>query len=262
MEKLATARRVIAESLKIARAPLVLWSGGKDSMLLLWLIREVRPDAQVAYFRGFEDETKHAFAGEIIESYGLNMADLQPVARDVVAKDGHIELIEVYEVAPGVHLYFPIEAEPGHVPGPGSLCAVLKLNEPRAARCLDDFDCVFIGHRGDDADPVHGDIPLADYVHAQNSVQFVYPLKDFTESDVWAASAALSVPQNTLRYRDKDMRFNADYWPLCTRCLEPQEGETVECPKAGGPVYALNRFINPEQRREEWRQSFINLEVS
>jgi hypothetical protein len=264
--KLHHARQLIADEMARARSPLALWSSGKDSMLMLALVREVAPDVPVAYLRGFEHPTKHQFADAMAAKWNLRLVDLPLVGRDVVAKGGHVELIEAYEIAPNVRLYFPLEAEPGYVPGPDSLCAIEKLNDsprlPVSPSPRRHYDCIFVGHRGDDVDPAHGAVPLADYVAESNSVRTVYPLKDFTERDVWLASALLGVPQSFRRYREKDMRFNADYWPLCVRCLEPAEGATVICPKFNEEIYALNALINPEARREEWARQFINIERS
>lgn len=225
---------------------------------MLTLIHEVKPDVSVIYLRGFEHPTKHLFAGGIIQDWGLNVREMMPSSFDVVAKGAHVELIEIYEIVPSVHLYFPLEAEPDHVPGPDSYCAIEKLNEPVNVKPYS-FDAIFIGHRSEDIDPIYGAIPLKDFVVQVGELRAVYPLKDFTEADVWNASALLGVPQNALRYKRGLMSENPDYFPLCTRCLESQEGATVVCPKIGGEVFNLSKFINPEARRENWAQTFVNI---
>jgi len=258
-QRLNDAQQLITAALRSARAPLVLWSGGRDSQVLLRLTLGVQPDVPVAYFRGFDHPTKHAFADALIADWKFNLVDVQPGFRDVVAKGDQVELIEVYQLAPNVVIYFPLEAEPGYEPDVNALCAIEKLTAPRqtASRY---FDCLFIGHRSDDVDPLHGPIPLADFAVERHGVRFVYPLKDWTEDDVWEASSLLGVPQNVARYFGRDMGANADYWPLCTKCLQPGAGRRVMCPKINDWVYGLGDLLNLEERRANWRQRFVNLE--
>jgi len=250
---------LIQETLGRVEKPVVAWSAGKDSQVMLHLIRHVRRDVPVLHLRGFEDETKHDFAEDEIGRLGLSMIEPRPVSIDVVAKGDHVELVEEYRLNPEVALCFPIEAEPDHVPGPNSLCAIEKLNQPCDGEPLG-VDCIFIGHRNGDVDPIHGAIPLEADTVESHGVLFIYPLKDWTEANIWEASELLGVPQNQARYERKDMGANADYWPLCLECLKPTDAETVICPKIGEPVYAIGRDLNLEQRREEWRNKFVNLQ--
>lgn len=249
---------VIREALGRVKAPVVAWSAGKDSQVMLYLIRQIEKDIPVLHLHGFADERKHDFAEDEIGRSGLSMIEPRPFATELMAKGGHIEIIENYHLTDDVVLYFPIEAEPDHVPSPNSRCAIKKLNQPTSDEPLG-VDCIFIGHRSDDIDPVHGAIPLAEDVVESEGVCFVYPLKDWTEANIWEASKLLNIPQNKARYERQEMAANADYFPLCTECLKPTDKDSVACPKIGEPVYAIGKHLNLEQRREEWRNKFVNL---
>jgi 3'-phosphoadenosine 5'-phosphosulfate sulfotransferase (PAPS reductase)/FAD synthetase len=249
---------LIRETLGRVKNPVIAWSGGKDSQVMLHLIRHVRRDIPVLHLRGFEHEIKHDFAEDEIGRLGLHMVEPEPIATDAVAQGSHVEVVEEYRLTDRAALYFPIEPDPAHVPGPNSLCAVEKLNQPAAGDPLG-VDCIFIGHRSDDVDPVHGAILLERDAIESDGVLFVYPLKDWTEANIWEASELLNIPQNQARYKRQEMNANADYFPMCVECLKPTDAESVVCPKIGEPVYAIGRDLNLEQRREEWRNKFVNL---
>lgn len=261
---------LIEKTLGRVKKPVVAWSAGKDSQVMLHLIRHVSKDIPVLHLRGFADETKHDFAEDEIGRLGLLMIEPRPFATEVAGKGDHIEIAEIYQLTDNAVIYlpvksdaitvlsFPIEAEPDHVPGPSSHCAIEKLNQPTNPEPLD-VDGIFIGHRNDDADPVHGAIPLESDTVEAGGVTFVYPLKDWTEANIWEASELLNIPQNKARYERKDMYANADYFPMCVECLKPTDAESIICPKIGEPVYAIGRDLNLEQRREEWRKKFVNL---
>lgn len=250
---------LIRETLARAEKPVVAWSAGKDSQVMLHLVRQIMPDVPVLHLRGFPSETKHAFADAEIERLGLNMVvGLQPYGRDIVGTGAHVEVIDIYVLGERTPIYYPIEAEPGYIPGPGSHCAIEKLNEPVGTESLD-VDLVFIGQRNDDGDLVHGAMPLKTDVFEDAGIISVYPLKNWTEADIWAASELLNIPQNRARYNG-DMSQNADYFPMCVECLKPTEAETIICPKINEPVYAYGRDLNLEQRRDEWRVGFTNVQ--
>ena len=254
---------LIAAELKRSTSPLLAWSGGKDSQVLLALVQVVAREQgyrfSVAHFRPFNHPSKHLFADLIISMQDLQVVEIKPAFRDAVATGDHIEIVEAYQIAPGAFLYYPIEAEPDYAAGPGSHCAVEKINEPTSEE-PGAFDAVFIGHRGDDVDPAHGAIPLkADVVEA-SGVRFVYPLKDWSEGDIWDASRILNVAQNGKRYADGRMDWNADYYEICTKCLHKGDSDFVICPKIQDHVYRLGKLISLEDRRRIWRDQFINLE--
>ena len=233
-------------------------------MVMLALVREQCPDIGVVYFPVYGHPTKHIFAEQIMQDWDLHMVEWTPCERDVIGRGHHVELLELYPVAVGVNTGLPMEAPVGHQPTTSSHCAIERLQTPCRAEVADKAeqlaDLLFIGHRGDDVDPTHGPVPLHAFSHQEGDLAFGYPLIDWTEADIWAASELLSIPQNWKRYRDQDMAHNADYFDLCTRCLTPgQAGGTVPCPK-GGEVFNLGRYLNLDERRETWRSRFVNIE--
>lgn len=255
--RIDSARAIIRESLAKSSRPLVGWSTGKDSMVLLRLVLDEKPDVAVFRALNFAPHEKHRFGDEIERVWGLNMVEMGPTWRDVVAQESHIEIVEIFEIASKCQIYLPIEPEPNHHQGPESLCAVEKLNAPVGV--AGNFDLFFSGHRSEDVDPVHGAIPLAAPTVNLGSLTVAYPLHDWSTEDVWEASRLLNVPQNQRRYEGY-IDDNPDYWPMCTRCLGGETGDIVTCPKINQPVYNLGPLLDGESRREEWRSRFVNLE--
>ncbi len=262
VERLEAARLLIREQLKDCQTPAVLWSSGEDSQLLLWLVREQRPDVAVIHFRSLPSQTKHAFADRVIADWGLSLSDLPRVGVDVVANGDEVNLIEEYAVSPEFSLYLPMENEPGRAVDSQSACAITVLTEKRngitgASRRL--HDCVFIGHHTGDGDMVLGELEPQEHVAQAADVRMVYALSEWTKEDVRAASQLLGVPQNDARYQG-DMTANSDYYPLCVECLKPgREEDFLPCPKLHVSVFNLGKVIQPERRRQNWRRRFINI---
>lgn len=249
---------LIAQALDRTDKPVVAWSAGKESQLLLALARRIRPNILALYLRGFEHPTKHDFAARQAAALGLTVISPLPAVTDVVAIGDHVELVETYLLQEHATLSFPLEPDPDHAPGPDSLCAIEKVNQPVSDHPLG-VDCVFLGSRSDDVDPVHGPLTLERDTVEANGCLFVYPLRNWTEGDVWEASALLGVEQNKGRYVEKDMTQNADYWDLCVECLKPGVGDAVICPKFNGRVFRIGNHLDLEGRREARERTFINL---
>jgi 3'-phosphoadenosine 5'-phosphosulfate sulfotransferase (PAPS reductase)/FAD synthetase len=242
------------------RNPAVACSFGKESMIMLGLVRRIKPDVAVVCFPGLPHPTKHLFAERMAKEWNLNLYAPYPRARDVISKDGHVELIELYELAPKRFMYFPIEAARDYEPDASADCGLAFLNEEPVSARADDFDAVFIGHRNDDRDPTHGNVPLKDYVVDFGDFRYVYPLRDWTEADVWAASRLLGIPQNEARYRDRDLGADNDYHELCTKCFLGGQGRaSVICPKTGEETPVAFEEAKLEERRGEYRRAFTNI---
>jgi len=79
-----------------------------------------------------------------------------------------------------------------------------------------------------------------------------YPLRHFTDDDVWKLTKAYDIPVNRLMYgsvdepkMDTENIFNPDYVPYCLACLDPLEPEFVKCPKFDGlEVSNISESIN------------------
>lgn len=72
--KIRYAYRLIDRGLAEAKTPVVLWSGGKDSTVLLHMVLERRPDVLVEYNdTGVEYPETREFVREVEQAWGLNL---------------------------------------------------------------------------------------------------------------------------------------------------------------------------------------------
>ena len=74
---IGSARKQIQDALSEAKNPIVCWSGGKDSMLVLHLAREVNKDIPVLVFKDFWDDL--TFIQNVIEKWELTAFHYKPV---------------------------------------------------------------------------------------------------------------------------------------------------------------------------------------
>lgn len=260
MELIDATRALIARQLEQSKRPALACSFGKDSMVMLALVREQKPDIPVLYFEALPHPTKHAFAERIAREWNLNLILPKPIARDAIATGSHVELIEIFEIAPRRLMYFPIEAPAAFKPDADSHCALARLVTPLPVVTSLNFDGVFIGHRGDDDDPTYGEVPLISHTVDYGNFAYFYPLKDWTAGDIWRASSLLDIPQNRDRYERQDMSANNDYYPLCTECLKPSVRDTAFCPQLGRDVPNRGNEMDLYGRRRAWQQTFVNID--
>ena len=250
-------REFIAAHLASLKAPCVACSFGKDSMVMLWLVREQMPDVPVVYFEHFDIPSKHAFARQVAEEWGLNLHVIRAKGITFYGRVGHVELVAAHELAPSKFVMTPIEPQP-NLPATGAICGVDSLYEEWPGMMPPVYDGVFIGHRSDDQDILMGAIPLSQDVFGDDDFKYIYPLRDWTAKDVWDFHRRYSVPVNGDRYGKKDVEANNDLWPLCTRCMASDE--PVKCPKTGETIPGLARFLNLQERTDFWREVAVNLE--
>jgi 3'-phosphoadenosine 5'-phosphosulfate sulfotransferase (PAPS reductase)/FAD synthetase len=287
-QKIAHAKHLIYEW--GAGQAVLLCSFGKDSMVLLDLIRQVLPartgrgrmnchsyPLPVIYHRHPYFPAKHEFADSVIRSWMLEVYDFPPVACGVKcrgekqkAESGKqkfqlsksqlstFELVTRYQIGNGVidlpmNTEAPIERRP-------FVCGLQWLTRPKTLGAQWPWSTVFIGHKSSDVDPYEGPVPLkADRVETAG-VNAVFPLRHWTDQDVWDYTELNAVPYDKRRYRDRaelaDKWLNPDYVHACTACIDPRETrKTVPCPKLGG---ALVRNMGPTVMRMETLPDYID----
>ena len=229
----------------------VFWSGGKDSMVMLHLITQVmKVRLPVVLFREPWWPQKYGFHDGVIRNWGLEVYSPWPVGTLAYQResDGHLVLIARYAMRGGDAVDVPkdviefkdlrsLRELPGESLLMGHACGVDILSRPRAHTEWP-WTMALIGHKDVDTDPVLGHIPLyADYLDRPEGTSLAYPLRHWTDADVWAYLKEHEVPVNQLRYdpalevNRQDRQYNEDWMHACTRCLTAGATETVPCPK-------------------------------
>ena len=219
----------------------VLWSGGKDSMALLYLMHECGFELPVVFFREPWQPNKYAFQDRIIREWNLLAYTWHPFQSAMQEKNGEYEVQNWYKLN-NATLTCPTGIVPRE-PGLPWACAIDMLNRPKQPYLnIHEVSAAWVGHKRCDSDPVLGGdagTRVEGRINPEH-VSMFYPLRDWSHEDVWQYIEEHDVPYDKKRYIKVDgkwieqpsQRCNADYVHACTACLDRQANEkVVYCPK-------------------------------
>jgi len=219
----------------------VAWSGGKDSMVMLHLLREMGINLPVAFFREPWQPWKYSFQDGIIRDWSLVCYTWQPVESAFQQNGDEYEVQNAYYFnATGITcptgITKPVEGQP-------LVCSLDILNRPKQPPIKTDWSFVWVGHKRCDSDPIlGGDVGtrVGIRVNAPQATA-IYPLKDWTHDDVWEYIEKFDIPYDKARYEKingkwgerSDRSGNCDYVHACTRCIDSRADASrfVHCPK-------------------------------
>jgi 3'-phosphoadenosine 5'-phosphosulfate sulfotransferase (PAPS reductase)/FAD synthetase len=248
MNKVEESKRLIREMMATAKQPAVMLSFGKDSMVLADLINLVGrnvhgfPTAHafplpVIYHRDPWFAHKHIFADYVIRSWGMEVHDFPPIVAGVKVNADKLELVVRYNFGDGAIEIPKDVSAPGEHPRRDYICGLNDwITRPKTALAHYPWDAVFMGHKSSDVDSFEGPVPLKDDSALIGGVRLVFPMRHWTDDDLWNYIEANHVPFDETRYRHRaergDKWYNNDYVHACTACIDPREkAETVFCPK-------------------------------
>jgi hypothetical protein len=251
MSKLEYAQQLIKDT--VASKPIIAMSFGKDSMVMLDIFIRMGLTLPVVYWRRERHfPLKNQFANKVIEKFNLVAYDFPPIATRLIRGKGLIEVVNYFTVSDSLKtLAIPSGIAPV-VEGEPYLCALEDMyNKPKGV-CEFYWDTVYIGHKDSDIDPLQGAVPLTcDEFTLDKGPRLCFPLRHFTDDDIWEYSKTYEVMQDTNRYKsdgDEDMTYNNDYYPACTACINPDNPASVWCPK-------VNRNIENVSSKLNWVES-------
>lgn len=238
-EKVAHAHRIIDSVLSVAKNPSVMCSFGKDSMVVLDLVRRHR-DLKVVFHREPFQHHKYDYANRVIREWDLHVIDYPPLATSIREEGGEIEIINHYQIGAS-HVYLPTGLRPQS--SGKTLCALTEIYDKPTGTFMYPFDVTFHGHKSTDVDPVLGAMPLAsDIALNPTSVSAAFPIRHFTDDDVWQYLEENNVPIHHDRYEKVDGKWreredkthNPDYINACYSCMSPAAIKTgADCPRFG-----------------------------
>ena len=231
-DKIRDATSLIHRRMGLSKAPVLCLSFGKDSMVMLDLLLQAGYKLPVIYWkREHHFPEKNRFANEMIEKFDLAVYDYPPEYTKLIKKDGQIEVVNFFSIGQQT-IEVPTEIAP-YKDGEKYLCGLLDMYLKPRGYFEFPWDTMFIGHKNTDVDRMRGAVPLSvdEYKPNQNCPMLCFPLRHFTDEDIWAYSETFAVPQNALRYAGDEL-YNNDRYPACTSCMNPDNPEIVFCPKA------------------------------
>lgn len=234
----------------------VLWSGGKDSTAMLHLLKfKAGIDVPVIQFRQPKFRERYAYSDQLIRDWDLTVYDY-PASRFALADGPDTETGEVrFDL---LH-YFQW----------GTKAVVLSLGTERPKEgekfmCgVDDFlkrptgtfnwpwESVWIGTKNSDTDLIKGHVPLAqDVRHAEGSPVSLYPMRNWTDRDIYQYLEDNGVKADPTRYvktkqgwvNNPDKSLNADFYPTCLNCVDRHQPNHVHCPKLKATVTNISHL--------------------
>lgn len=243
-QKVAEAHRIMDAVFAHFKAPALMWSSGKDSMVLLFLLRSraVRgvEGFPVIWHREPWGGRKYEFGERMVREWGFRVYDWAPTSVVASAAGAAVCLVNHYQVSrSGKTCALPIDIEePAHFHGGDFVCGLRDIVHRPKGQFEYPWDVVLHGHKSSDVDPLLGPVPLEqDIVLNEGAPAVAFPLRNWTDADVWEFTRRYDVPQQWDRYdretgqENPDRTTNPDYFEGCMRCLDKREKATVFCPK-------------------------------
>ena len=243
VDKLARSKRLIAAWMKSYQNPCVLWSGGKDSTVLLHILRGLGHDLPVVTFQEPWQRGRLAYTQKIAAEWNLTLYDFPPSELGLNRGNGRIDIMQRFQLE-NFSLWLARGTEPPR-DGEPFQCAIDWLKRPVGGMQFP-WDAAFHGQKSSDEDPCSGRVPLASDINANPLCPAaLYPLRDWTDADIFTYSEIHRLELDPLRYGRVDGEMavlhndklgNPDYYRTCTRCLDPDQPGVVECPKLLGQI--------------------------
>lgn len=238
MRKDLEAKIYIKDRLGKSKNPAVLCSFGKDSMVLLHLVRQIRPELPVVFLREPFFPLKNKFANRIIEEWSLTVYDFPPVYTGHIARGEEFEIVNWYNAYRGAYLYLPTGTHKRQ-DGMPYLCAVKDfIGRPKVSKYTFPWDTIFVGHKNGDTDAILGETRLTERTPKLKEMTLALPIMEWSDADVWAYIRENKIPYNENRYNAADdfrefadKTYSNDFYPCCFDCLAAA-GEVV-CPRSG-----------------------------
>jgi 3'-phosphoadenosine 5'-phosphosulfate sulfotransferase (PAPS reductase)/FAD synthetase len=245
--RLKEARQVIADGLTVGKVPVVLSSFGKDSVVLLDLVKEQIPGEVVCLWLRYDfkgQHRRHQFAHDLIIKWGLKVFDYLPALRVPVSDGGgDVELAQFYSCGQGDQYLIVLMGTDGQY-GECMLDVGHLQTTPRWDYA---WDITFSGQRKEESHPMFGPAILNADGWGCGDTRLFYPLRNWTLSDIWDYTLEKGLPFNAKRYTDGDADYDGDQYSICSKCINPaseHEDGTVFCPKENKPIKYLSEFAD------------------
>lgn len=237
--KLHLAYLTIRSALGNSRNPAVMCSFGKDSVAVLHMVRSFK-NLKVIFHREPFQHHKYEYANRLMKEWELHVIDYPPNGTAMAEGGSDVEVVNYYQVGTKT-VYLPTGLR-HEDKGAATLCALTEIYGKLTGSVNYPFDLVFHGHKASDNDPILGKVPFfADVALNSDAPNIAYPIRHFTDADVWRYIEENDIPIHHERYEKRDGEWvekddkthNPDYIGCCYSCMSKNTGNNVHCPKWG-----------------------------
>ena len=238
-EKLWWANGVVKSALTNSKNPVVMCSFGKDSIVVLHLVRQFRK-LKVIFHRESVQHHKYEYANRLMREWDLHVIDYPPSGTALSEGNDHLDVVNFYQVGSKT-IYLPTELHQQDN-GRDTVCALSDIYGKMTGTVNYPFDLIFHGHKASDSDPILGKVPIfADVALNAEAPHLAYPIRHFTDEDVWRYIEENDIPTHHERYVKKDGVWgdsydktqHPHYVSCCYSCMSKNTGNNVHCPKWG-----------------------------
>lgn len=256
-EKIDKSKSIIEYGLDKYKKPCVMVSFGKDSMVMLHLIRSIIKDIDIIYISQPEFPKKQRFANSVIDDWNLRVyRDIPPARISVMYGDEKVEVLNEYNIGEST-IAIPVGRTDPNYETTDWVCGRDVYLNRHTGYYNYPWDLSFMGHKGSDTDDVLGSVNIKLHIkQTPNSTTFIYPLLDWSDSDIWEYIHANNVPYDTSRYHVDgveflDKTYNSDRTPYCNKCFHFENTSCVTCPKSGLTINSIWNNINKVNLKQE-----------
>lgn len=233
---------MIEALLKTAKNPCVLFSGGVDSLLVLYMVRQYK-DVDVVTFRQDFTDKQWSVVDRVIREWGLQVWSFPPTRSYVIPNGDTLARVDEYSMG---GMTFPVLRDFLH----GDRCS-LELDKTRLAELPCEFDVIFTGSKRVDHSFATGKNPLREQVLEIGNVKFCQPLFHWTDAEVMAKAKDLNLPFSQEFYELGDESFDSGSIVACSRCLGTGK---VYCPVAEKEIDSVD--WEPAKMLESFRTKY------
>ena len=239
MEKLERLKKSLTN---IGSRPVLFWSGGLDSTLILAVMREMKLSFDIFQAREMWTKAQKRKVDDLIKQWGLQVYSYPMAKVNFIGQDKQISLVFEYAIG---NLSFP------HIrdvtAGDTCIAELAELETTSQPPIL--WDLHIIGTRKDDKHFSTNGVQLIPSERFEiDSVRFFAPLYDWTREDVKQALSEFGIDNSEV-----DETEDTGNIALCRSCLS-QEKETVFCPLEQKMIPTVK--WEPESNLQLFRQRF------
>ncbi len=266
------------------RAPVVLWSGGKDSTAMLHLLRfKLGVNLPCVQWREPRFRHRYAHSDLLAREWDLTLYDYAPGriaiqdGYDIETGEPRFDFLKYYQWGHHSALVLSLGTEhptESEVREGRYLCGLTDVLQRPCGSFNWPWDSAFHGQKSADVDLIKGGVPLMqDVRRVEDSPTQLFPMRHWTDDDIFDYLEAEGVPMDPTRYdrasgkwgHKQDKSHNADYYPICWNCVNRHLSSPVYCPKLRSEVNNIAHLAPyednsiPEQGFEPtWNNTTVN----